>query len=205
MTDAAAALGVATVRDFRGLLRREEAPAGRLAGDLGLVPVTVEGWGSPAWASPALLDAGTSGLRSRPTLVSPFDSLVWDRGRTERIFGFRHRLEAYTPRPKRVHGYFSMPLVVGDIARGTRGPRAGRHHVRRQGHAPRAEGDSRDRPWPRHCIARSGLLGRMRLHPGRLGDAGRRTRRGASCGRERLRLTLAPEHPPARLSARASG
>jgi hypothetical protein len=46
--------------------------------------------------------------------VSPFDSLVWDRDRTERVFSFRHRLEAYTPKHERVHGYFSMPLLVGD-------------------------------------------------------------------------------------------
>ena len=90
------------------------AEAKRLVDDLGLVPVTVEGWGVPAWAAPELLETGTAGLRSRPVLVSPFDSLVWDRNRTERVFSFRHRLEAYTPKHQRVHGYFSMPLLVGN-------------------------------------------------------------------------------------------
>ncbi len=74
----------------------------------------MEGWPSSAWADPTLLESSTVGLRSRPRLLSPFDSLVWDRERTERLFAFRHRLEAYTPKPKRVHGYFSMPLLVGD-------------------------------------------------------------------------------------------
>jgi uncharacterized protein YcaQ len=44
-------------------------------------------------------------------MLSPFDSLVWHRPRTERIFGMTHRLEAYTPAHKRVHGYFAMPVL----------------------------------------------------------------------------------------------
>ena len=80
--------------------------------DSGLVPVEVEGWDKPAWADPAALAAPPRG-RHRTTLLSPFDSLIWDRPRTERIFGFTHRLEAYVPRPKRIHGYFAMPLLAG--------------------------------------------------------------------------------------------
>src|SRR6516225_7318325 len=51
--------------------------------------------------------------RHRAVLLSPFDSLIWDRKRTLRMFGFEHSLEAYVPKPKRVHGYFAMPLLAG--------------------------------------------------------------------------------------------
>jgi hypothetical protein len=74
--------------------------------------VTVEGWSKPAWADPTALETTPRG-RHRTTLLSPFDSLVWERARTERIFGFTHRLEAYVPKPKRVHGYFAMPVLAG--------------------------------------------------------------------------------------------
>ncbi|WP_030558202.1 DNA glycosylase AlkZ-like family protein, partial [Streptomyces exfoliatus] len=86
----------------------------------------------PAWADPRAL-ALEPGGRHRRTLLSPFDSLVWERARTERIFGFTHRLEAYVPRLKRVHGYFAMPLLAGGRLQGRVDPaREGTTLVARQ-------------------------------------------------------------------------
>jgi uncharacterized protein YcaQ len=66
-----------------------------------------------AWADPAALADVDRRGRNRITLLSPFDSLIWDRKRTLRMFGFEHSLEAYVPKHKRVHGYYTMPLLAG--------------------------------------------------------------------------------------------
>ncbi|MGW0478193.1 winged helix-turn-helix domain-containing protein [Nonomuraea sp. NPDC003214] len=119
-------LGVATRGDLIDFLRLTGRHSAILdealrSGAAGLVPVRVAGWpaapkaaaGSPnAWADPALLESETRG-RHRTTLVSPFDSLIWHRGRTERVFGFNYQLELYVPKHKRVHGYFTMPVLAG--------------------------------------------------------------------------------------------
>lgn len=112
VAQAGAAMGVATRADLADYHRLKADQVDAVVADSGLVPVEVEGWGKPAWADPAALAAPPRG-RHRTTLLSPFDSLIWDRPRTERIFGFTHRLEAYVPRPKRIHGYFAMPLLAG--------------------------------------------------------------------------------------------
>ncbi|MBB5624625.1 winged helix-turn-helix domain-containing protein [Sphaerisporangium krabiense] len=119
---AGAALGVATRADLIDFLRLRGRHAAMLDtaladGSAGLVPVRVAGWeaargGAVSWADPAALESAPRG-RHRTTPLSPFDSLVWDRPRTERVFGFTHRLEAYVPKDKRVHGYFTMPVLAG--------------------------------------------------------------------------------------------
>jgi uncharacterized protein YcaQ len=125
---AARALGVATRADLVDYQRLNHLtdtvtprPAKRVeesALKAGLIPVAIGGPGGtsvPAWTDPealALAQAAPRG-RHRAVLLSPFDSLVWDRKRTLRMFGFEHSLEAYVPRPKRVHGYFAMPLLAG--------------------------------------------------------------------------------------------
>ncbi|MFG2894665.1 winged helix-turn-helix domain-containing protein [Streptomyces sp. NPDC048248] len=106
------AMGVATRADLADYHRLRTEQVDAVVAESGLIPVEVEGWGKPAWADPAALAEAPRG-RHRTTLLSPFDSLIWDRPRTERIFGFTHRLEAYVPRPKRIHGYFAMPLLSG--------------------------------------------------------------------------------------------
>jgi uncharacterized protein YcaQ len=71
--------------------------------------------GTPGWADPVALAQAAAAIRgrNRVTLLSPFDSLIWDRKRTRQMFGFEHSLEAYVPKHKRVHGYFTMPLLAG--------------------------------------------------------------------------------------------
>jgi uncharacterized protein YcaQ len=106
------ALGVATRSDLADYHRLLLDQVDGVIEATGLVPVEVEGWDAPAWADPAALETPVRG-RHRTTLLSPFDSLIWDRKRTTRIFGFEHRIEAYVPKPKRVHGYYAMPLLAG--------------------------------------------------------------------------------------------
>lgn len=107
------ALGVATAGDLADFHRLSRADVARALPATYLEKVKVAGWREPAWADPEALAAlGRRGAH-RTTLLSPFDSLVWDRRRTLRMFGFEHRLEAYVPAPKRVHGYFAMPLLSG--------------------------------------------------------------------------------------------
>ncbi|MFJ9648122.1 winged helix-turn-helix domain-containing protein [Streptomyces sp. NPDC101206] len=125
-------LGVGTRADLADYHRIKGEQFDAVIADSGLVPVEVEGWAKPAWADPEALAAPPRG-RHRTTLLSPFDSLVWDRPRTERIFGFSHKLEAYVPKPRRVHGYFAMPLLTGGRLRGRVDPaREGRTLVARQ-------------------------------------------------------------------------
>ncbi|NGO68997.1 winged helix-turn-helix domain-containing protein [Streptomyces sp. SB3404] len=109
---AGTALGVATRADLADYHRLKGEQVDAVLADTDLVPVEVAGWPRSAWADPAALEQTPRG-RHRTTLLSPFDSLIWDRARTERVFGFTHRLEAYVPRPRRVHGYFAMPLLAG--------------------------------------------------------------------------------------------
>lgn len=132
VTRAGRALGVATRADLADYYRVKQDQVDRVIDGTGLVPVAVAGWSQRAWADPEALDDPPRG-RHATTLLSPFDSLVWDRARTSRVFGFDHRLEAYVPKAKRVHGYFAMPLLSGGRLLGRVDPaREGRTLIARQ-------------------------------------------------------------------------
>jgi uncharacterized protein YcaQ len=129
------ALGVATVRELAEYYRLAQRSVPPLVGDTGLVPVEVAGWTEPAWADPLALDALAAGGRDRhrTTLLSPFDSLVWDRPRTSRLFGYAHAIEAYKPKPTRRYGYYAMPVLAGGRLIGRVDPKSeGRTLVARQ-------------------------------------------------------------------------
>jgi uncharacterized protein YcaQ len=112
---AASSLGVATFDDLTDYHRQANAPCKPLVAELVeegvLRAVTVEGWGKPAYLH---RDASVPRAVHACALLSPFDSVVWHRPRTERLFDFVYRIEIYTPAPKRVYGYFVLPYLLGD-------------------------------------------------------------------------------------------
>jgi uncharacterized protein len=117
---AARAHGVGTVGDLADYYRMNLATAGpilaELASEGALIPVSVQGWergGRPltAYLHP---DARIPRRIESVALLSPFDPVVWERDRALRLFDFHYRIEIYTPAPKRIYGYYTLPLLVDD-------------------------------------------------------------------------------------------
>lgn len=95
--------------------RRDKPIAKRLVAELveekRLLPVRVEGWKDQAYTHPQVRIPAAFHARG---LVTPFDSLVWDRGRIERLFGMKYTIEMYVPPRKRIYGYYVCPFLMGD-------------------------------------------------------------------------------------------
>jgi uncharacterized protein YcaQ len=107
--------GIGTFEDLTDYHRQRNPPCRPLIRELveegRLIETSVEGWAKPAYLHP---DAVLPRRVTARAVLSPFDPVVWNRDRTERLFGFRYRIEIYVPASKRQYGYYVLPFLLGD-------------------------------------------------------------------------------------------
>lgn len=115
MAHAAQAFGVATEACLKDYYRLDGQAARQALAELveegTVLPVAVEGWTATAFLHK---DARRPRRVAARTLLSPFDPLVWNRSRAEQLLGAHIRIELYTPKEKRKHGYYVLPFMYGD-------------------------------------------------------------------------------------------
>jgi uncharacterized protein YcaQ len=117
---AAQSCGIGTLGDLADYYRLPQTYAGTVIQELvdegTLLPVTVAGWDRGGRPLKAYLhpDARIPRRMNAAALLSPFDPVVWERARALRMFGFHYRIEIYTPAPKRIYGYYTLPILMDD-------------------------------------------------------------------------------------------
>jgi uncharacterized protein len=111
MSAASHGIGTRTDLDDYFRLKRAQPRIDELVEEGRLLQVEVEGWTKPAYLHPSAVLPKRVSARA---LLSPFDSLVWERTRTENLFGMRYRIEIYVPQEKRQFGYYVLPFLLGE-------------------------------------------------------------------------------------------